>query len=434
MRRKSVSKKDKWLLVGCVLLLAAFIAIYMYTTRKQAPAPEPVVAEEPEPTPDESLGEVEAIEAEDIEEKSELPPLPEPVALPTSGVFYSNNERMTVMVHDDQTLSLGVEAPELTDGIYLDPVYYFGLHPDDRYMFYLSTKFGKLEFSNTEYVEANLHAFPGQSSFAIMNRTYDTLVPIPFESAENYGVRWVFDETKGVEYGEEDIIYIRAVSVERQVLLGAARAYVTYNPETNAYALSKMESSDVMYTGEVPMEVREATIDDTLRFFTEGTDEFDLGFWDYDLLQQMRPYATVEVVPTPYFDQLYTMESNPMRRYVLDGYTILAVNYPYTGFGVLTAYFIPEFQVYSARWDYEPVYVDRTGVETIIPFWIVGYDALMPFTHQTFIDNVFQDDVEFFETDFEALIADKRAAEMDEQAAEQVKEDMSKMSAAHGQG
>ena len=324
-----------------------------------------------------------------------------------NNVTYRNDGVVDIEIREGMTMSVGVDGPSLVDAIYLNPTFQNENRKNDRYAFYISTEYGRIDCSHAHRGTADSKPYLEYQSFAIMDRTYDTLVPAEFKTIEDYGVRWVMDKPITELEEMQGSIYIRAVSLDTGMMIGTAEVRVAYLKSANAFEIASGYSSDIMHSPSYTEADREELLDDAVTFFVNGTDEFTIGFNDPKSLEPMLEFASVEEVTHPYFSKLYTDKSIAFRNNTLDGYTLIAVNIPHKDFGVLTAYFIPWEEAGKVKTKEpvieEDVYNDEEGEynkEIKEPkqddFTLIGYDALMPFSQSTFIDNLYPDDIEFF--------------------------------------
>lgn len=391
--KKAKTKKIVIYVILALLVIGIMAVTYDLLVLKSKPAEEPVAEEQEQAE--------EVVEATDVVEsktETEIPPSENTAKLSVElGTHtYSNNGVLQCEVHDGLFMNVGVEAPEDSRMLFINPKCYIeGDEYQSRYGFYVTPENGAISFSGAYQLgSVSSDEFNGINSFVVMNRTLDTLRPAEYISADDFGVEWEMFNPEEPESSQiVDTIRFRIIDLDKGILVGAARAEISYDADAKTYYFSNLYSSDVQYTGEVTAEMRDYLIKATKAFFSGGAKEFTVSLPE-DRWAEMMDKATVEVTPKTYFKQLYNIRSNAIRSSAINKYELIAVNIPYEGYVVFTAYFTPQYNVSGPGSKIE--WADNIEYRQML----IAYDALCPYSKTTFIDNLYPEDVEFFTTYF----------------------------------
>jgi hypothetical protein len=394
--KKSKTKKIVIYVILVLIVIGIMAVTYDLLVLKNKPVNEP--AEEPVEEPIEST----------VEEATEVVPQDE-VEKPQEKTYendmnydvyanlskYANNVVLQCQLHDGLFLNIGLENPDDMRALMFDPKCYVdGEEFQDRYGFYFtSEKGGTFSYSDITIGSVSSEKAADINSFVILNRTLDTLAPASYRSDIKFGVSIDYNDL-AAETGEGivDIIHIRVINLDKGILVGAARAEVSYERSTKTYSITNLYSSDVHDTGEITEDMREYLVAATKAYFSGGAKEFTISLPE-DRWAEMMEKATVEVTPKTYFKQLYNIRSNAIRSSAINKYELIAVNIPFEGYVVFTAYFTPQYNVDGSGRENWPQNAEPRQM-------LIAYDALCPYSKTTFIDNLYPEDVEFFTTYF----------------------------------
>lgn len=269
-----MKKKSVFALIACgVVLLGLVLAKFLYVQHHQPPSEEiDNLIDSPMPTYD-----IHGVE---------LPPLDEPTVVDKEGIApapvsqderYLNNQVLSCAFgpNDSATMYIGVDLGEQAyqDAIYLnlscseqeagaDVGYYVSVTGESDVL----VQFGKWLHSPN----ANGHGY-------IIQNTYDQLKPCQYVDAESFGVSWE-DERIGrtpSDYGGTEL-YIRAIRLADQKLIGVCKAVIEYDPQNDIYALASLSCADVHESTLISTADRQALIE-----------------WAYDHVSQGRAVADV---------------------------------------------------------------------------------------------------------------------------------------------
>ena len=259
-------------------------------------------------------------------------------------------------------LSIGLDRSDIQDALYINPhfIYQYAGNPYEQYGYLLRTDRVPLEYAVTKTAAGSDPQNAEYSDLAILGRTFDKVVPAVTENSELYGVRWRDNPACGGKEHDGDILYILIVRLSDGMLMGAARADIKYEQETNSYHIENFRNSDVQYTGDISYEWREELFNRAVNFLQAGSDSFSLGFIRPDW-GEARNFVVIEKIPRVYFNKFFSPTSN--------------------------VYFAPEGMAYG-------LHTEQLGDE--FDLLIIGYDAFAPMTVESFNSHLFPDDAETF--------------------------------------
>lgn len=292
-----------------------------------------------------------------------------------SGLY--KNDRVLVYNYGNGTISLGVEAPDETSALYLNPVCSEAatdaLH---QVGFYITASSPVLYFSHSAGASPSDGINAAYANFIMLGETYDTAAPAAYVDAENYGIRWENDPL-GINTDDGGTtLYVRAVNLNSGQLIAMCRATIVHDKENNTYELSSLTSSDVVDTGEMTAEEKADLAKRAVEFMTvQNIVTPPEGSWD-----KAQANAKVEIVPTPYFPWFIGVKGERLKAYEepYRNCTIWAVNLPLVT-GDVTVYFAPYLQV---ELGFESSTVPEGGELNLIP---IGCARLNPRTMEDIV-------------------------------------------------
>lgn len=390
---KKAKKNGFWqsplaLVILVVIMLAMILAIVVFSARKEAEIAERKAEE---------AGQTQSSQSEEVKPTS--PPSEEeviitedgdaPVRITAQGT-YENSSVLSTSTGFSMTLSLGIELPDVTDAIYLNPhfVYEYAGNPDEMYCYLLKAERVPLEYANNDPGPAMSTANIGITDFAILGRTYDKVVPAECRNSAQYGVRWRDNSGLGGQEHDGDSIHILVIRISDGTLMGAAKASIVYDKASKSYKLASLENTDVKYTGELTTAQRDQLIQDARAYLLEGNPKMTFGVNEEELDSQM-PFVVVERPGKPYYNKLFDKNGNVIPRGSISNSKVFAVNINYGGIGFYTVYFAPEAQAHGFT-------VEKLNEDEELKLVIIGYDAFAPITVDTFNSYLYPDDVASF--------------------------------------
>lgn len=251
---------------------------------------------------------------------------------------YQNNKVLTYD-YGGGTISLGVNAPDVTKALYLNPSCSIASASGVRVGFFISASSPGLYYSSREGSAADQGKNKGVANFVLLGETYDTAIPAAYVSSENYGVRWERDPLAEQDNGETTL-YIRAVNLGNGQPLALCRATVVYDENTNSYSLATLTSADVVDTGEMTEEEKDSLVEQAVQFMVAQNIVNPTEGWS-----AAKESALVEHVPTTYFPWFLGPNGEQLRSYdkPYQNGEIWAVNLPLASYNV-TVYFAPYLQ------------------------------------------------------------------------------------------
>lgn len=287
------------------------------------------------------------------------------------------NERVLVYNYGGGTISLGVEAPNETGALYLNPVC-SEASPDTLHQvgFYITASSPALYFSHSTGASPSAAENASYANFIMLDETYDTAAPAAYADAENFGVRWENDPLGINTDNGGATLYIRAVNLNSGRLIAMCRATITYDKTRNTYELTDLKSSDVIDTGEMSAEAKADLAKRAVEFMeAQSIVTPPEGSWN-----SAQENARVEKVPTPYFPWFIGPKGERLKAYEkpYKNCTIWAVNLPLIT-GDVTVYFAPYLQ---AVLGFESSTVPEGGELNLVP---IGCARLNPRTAEDII-------------------------------------------------
>ena len=301
---------------------------------------------------------------------------------------YENRAQQNVQTGFGRYLNIGLDRSDIQDALYINPhfIYQYAGNPYEQYGYLLRTDRVPLEYAVTKTAAGSDPQNAGYTDLAILGRTFDKVVPAVTENSELYGVRWRDNPACGGKEHDGDILYILIVRLSDGMLMGAARADIKYEQETNSYHIENFRNSDVQYTGDISYEWREELFNRAVNFLQAGSDSFSLGFIRPDW-GEARNFVVIEKIPRVYFNKFFSPTSKIIPAGQFKNCDIYAVNINFTGYGYFTVYFAPEGMAYG-------LHTEQLGDE--FDLLIIGYDAFAPMTVESFNSHLFPDDAETF--------------------------------------
>lgn len=308
-----------------------------------------------------------------------------------SGGAYDNTSIIGCDLGFGIHLTLGIGSQTAFDRIYLNPVltYDYAMNTSEPYGFLVRATRGAVVYSG-EPKPIDYDQNRGERSLFIAGRTYDKLVPAHYNNEAQYGVAWVNDiEGDSMDRTGTELL-IHAIRLKDGRLMGAAKAQIIFDQESDAYLLASVSSSDVSVAGKLRTEDRKALIDSTVQFFNENCLNVQTSLSEADL-KNIRSAIVVEKTNKVLFNRLFNVKAEVIPSGRLRGCDIYAVNLPCAGLGYLTAYYIPIAQA--------------QGISHIafgdLDYVLVGYDAANcpPFNAETFNSFLLPEEIEKFGID-----------------------------------
>ena len=302
--------------------------------------------------------------------------------------IYKNTAQENVQTGFGRYLSIGLDRTDIQDALYINPhfTYQYAGNPNEQYGYLLRTNRVPLEYAVTRAAAGADPQNADYTDLAILGRTFDKVVPATAENSEQFGVRWKDNPACGGKEHDGDILYILIVRLSDGMLMGAARADIKYEQETNSYYIANFRNSDVQYTGEISAEWREELFNRAVNFLQAGSDSFSLGFIRPDW-GEAKNFVVIEKLPRVYFNKFFSVTSRIIPAGQFKNCDIYAVNINFAGYGYFTVYFAPEGMAYG-------LHTEQFGNE--FDLVIIGYDAFEPMTVESFNSHLFPDDAETF--------------------------------------
>ena len=315
----------------------------------------------------------------------------QPTKIRSSGTYL--NKLLTVSTGYGMTFSLGIDQQDGSDAIYLNPhfEYAYAGNPEEAYGYLIRTERVPLEYSETSEAPAWSEKYRGLTDFAIVGRTYDKVVSASVQSRDHFGVRWIDSPAYGgLEHGE-DIVRILIIRISDGTLMGAVKAEISYDYGTHSYGISTLVNSDVSYTGELTGEQRGELIEETIRILVQGNAQMTLGI-SREELEAQSASVVVDHPQRTYYSKLYDMDGNIVSSGRYSNCEIYAVNINCDGYGFFTVYFAPEPQANGLT-------VQTLNEGEPLKLVPIGYDAIAPFTVDSFNRFLLPGDMKHFGTD-----------------------------------
>ena len=315
----------------------------------------------------------------------------QPTKIRSSGTYL--NKLLAVSTGYGMTFSLGIDQQDASDAIYLNPhfEYAYAGNPEEAYGYLIRTERVPLEYSETSEAPAWSEKYRGLTDFAIVGRTYDKVVSASVQSRDHFGVRWIDSPAYGgLEHGE-DIVRILIIRISDGTLMGAVKAEISYDYGTHSYGISTLVNSDVSYTGELTGEQRGELIEETIRILVQGNAQMTLGI-SREELEAQSASVVVDHPQRTYYSKLYDMDGNIVSSGRYSNCEIYAVNINCDGYGFFTVYFAPEPQANGLT-------VQTLNEGEPLKLVPIGYDAIAPFTVDSFNRFLLPGDMKHFGTD-----------------------------------
>lgn len=298
---------------------------------------------------------------------------------PITGVderHYINNVVLSSPTNDGGTFYLGVDlGPDLQDAIYLSPTTSYSSMDGVNIGYYMSASPNPPAPQYGDWV--NPGSDPDQHDY-YLETVFDVAKPATYVNNEEYGVLWTDNRMGTNRQGTE--IYIRAVDLGSGDIMGTYKATITYNKNSDTYALTALENTDTLYTGYLTPTERTELLSWCYDVLHDGGLETATGAYyniqdvDKDTVLAM---STVEYVGSrTYFPRIRELFGRIVSSYEFteNNKDLVAVNL-YCGLGSHTLYFSPSAKPYSEWFDLstsdpsapsDPNYEDPT----ITSWWI----------------------------------------------------------------
>lgn len=244
------------------------------------------------------------------------------------------------------TLTIGVKDTSLEDAIYLNPICTTRLSENVGIIAHTSRI--NLECSDTgkgSDASGAAKQYPGEHTFLVRNRTYDTLIKAQYTDPENYGIRWVNTGEDG-ELKAGTTVDFLLVTVPGCYLIGICRIEIGFNPETNTYAIKSLVNADVAQTGEISPEMRDYLVSDAKDFICNKDrgpimSIADDPYWE-TALKLTKVHKTQRGT---YFNPAVSPSNELFAPGRYSNADVFAVNIPWDGYGFLTIYYAPQMQI-----------------------------------------------------------------------------------------
>jgi len=315
----------------------------------------------------------------------------QPTKIRSSGTYL--NKLLAVSTGYGMTFSLGIDQQDASDAIYLNPhfEYAYAGNPEEEYGYLIRTERVPLEYSETSDAPAWSEKHRGLTDFAIVGRTYDKVVSASVQSRDQFGVRWIDSPAYGgLEHGG-DTVRILIIRISDGTLMGAVKAEISYDYGTRSYSISNLFNSDVSYTGELTGGQRGELVEETIRILVQGNAQMTLGISKEELEAQSAS-VVVDHPQRTYYSKLYDMDGNIVSSGRYSNCEIYAVNINCDGYGFFTVYFAPEPQANGLT-------VQTLNEGEPLKQVPIGYDAIAPFTVDSFNRFLLPEDMKHFGTD-----------------------------------
>lgn len=315
----------------------------------------------------------------------------QPTKIRSSGTYL--NKLLAVSTGYGMTFSLGIDQQDASDAIYLNPhfEYAYAGNPEEAYGYLIRTERVPLEYSETSEAPAWSEKHRGLTDFAIVGRTYDKVVSASVQSRDHFGVRWIDSPAYGgLEHGG-DTARILIIRISDGTLMGAVKAEISYDYGTHSYGISNLVNSDVSYTGELTGEQRGELVEETIRILVQGNTQMTLGI-SREELEAQSASVVVDHPQRTYYSKLYDMDGNIVSSGRYSNCEIYAVNINCDGYGFFTVYFAPEPQANGLT-------VQTLNEGEPLKLVPIGYDAIAPFTVDSFNRFLLPEDMKHFGTD-----------------------------------
>lgn len=251
------------------------------------------------------------------------------------------NDKVLTYNYGGGTISLGVNAPEAQEGLYLNPSCSEASTSGIQVGFFITSSSPELYCSSQDGAAPDEDANVGAANFVLLGETYDTAIPAAYKNAENYGIRWEHDPLAENKDSGGTTLYIRAVNMSNGQPLALCRATIAYDAESNSYTLATLTSADVVDTGEMSIEEKADLVDQAVQFMVSQNSVTLSEGW-----ASAKAGAKVEHVPTTYFptflgpnDEVLNSHDKPYQNC-----EIWAVNLPLSSYNV-TVYFASRLQI-----------------------------------------------------------------------------------------
>lgn len=299
----------------------------------------------------------------------------EETAVNSEDKTYKNNKVWKVKFKNGVTVTVGVGGDTDNRGIYLSPACSESLTVQPT-GFYYQVKNHVIEVCNelrADKVGSEVNA--NSADLAIVDHSFERLVPANYVNSSSYGIRWVFDPLGSPE--TSDVIDLRAVRLTDNYLFGIVRVYIEAD-KNGTFQITKVCDADVSVTGEATAAERRELCQKAADFMLNGNSGFSSSDWSEKAIMEG---AIVHAPVDTYFKNLVGPEREPLIRGRIGTYELYAVNMP-TAYhssgdsGGVTVYLTHQ----SYLWGFgEPV------TEEDQVFAVVGRDAYFPQTESGMI-------------------------------------------------
>lgn len=256
-----------------------------------------------------------------------------------NGAVYRNNNVLS-LIYDDagNTISVGLDKAEVSDGLYLN----FQESTGSKMGYYISSTRNDVIINPLlKYESIDSEQNMPYSNF-IINRTYDQLAP-----AEGENLCWANDILFDGKENTGTILNIRAINLSYGgTLVATFQAEISF--ENGEYRLKSLKSTDTAVTGEMSQEDHDALVTHALALVTNDFLDLDASarsdFQGYTP-ETVLACSKVEKVDNMYFAQVLTPPAGRMARShrFSDKYNdIYAVTLSVDGGDSFTMYYSPD--------------------------------------------------------------------------------------------
>ena len=277
------------------------------------------------------------------------------------------NKVWTCEVGYGRSISIGVDDPNLTDAIYLNPVfnYEFAGNPNEKYGFLISSTYIPVEYSKVnEIVSGNEIADLAGTSFLITSRKPTTVVSATYKNADDFGVSWAKDTLSGGGDFCEEFLNIKVIRLSDNTILGAAIAHINYN---NGHGeIDQFYNADLVSQGKLSDDGRDSLINTAINFICYDNDFYTISSANNSW--QINPEVViVELLRKPVSPQIIDIYGQNVKAGQFVNCDFYTLHIPYNGQGFYTFYFLPENQANGDRYNIDE---STTGQELIL----VGFE------------------------------------------------------------
>lgn len=260
------------------------------------------------------------------------------------------NDRVVTYDYGSGTISVGINAAKYTDALYINPVCSEATATQEGQVgFYISSTSGELYFQEFEGNKPTDGANAKEANLVLLQESFNWATSARFVDAQNYGVMWCRDELSNDYDNGGTTLYIRAIRLHTGRLLAICRVSIMYDSSSDTHYIGKIESNDVVDTGEMTKEEKQALAQQAVDAM-RASNHVATGDEEW---AKAAASAKIEHIAEPYFINMRNMDGKPDKSYKYSNCEIWAVNLQLPA-DFVTVYFAPHLQIIGFERPTEP--------------------------------------------------------------------------------